>query len=434
MRCHPCSHGATETDFPSYSHAGLAGLLACRAALGAISVAAFSSFRRGAERRLGSGAAAALVPLVALQFHLPFYMSRLLPNTLALGAAHVAMGAALCGQGHAALFTLGAAAATLRCDLLLLIAPLGLWMMRERRVGLLGGAAATLLGAALAAGLSVLVDSHLWGRPLWPELEVLLFNTVANRSSEWGVSPPLWYLYSALPRALLGALPLAVAGALAEPRVRAPLACGVAFVALYSLLPHKETRFLYPALPAFNLAAAVALARATRPPRVDKGKHWTAARAFALLAAVGCLAASALGAFLLSAAAYENYPGGMAMAALHAAEQETAGLSVHIENAAAMTGVSRFLEEGRERGWAYSKEEGLPLEAYHAKGFDRLVTGHTEVPGFACTHSVLSFDGYELVSKQELLEGDWWPPIDLRVVPTVYLHQRLENATQSRGC
>ena len=77
-------------------------------------------------------------------------------------------------------------------------------------------------------------------------------------------------------------------------------------------------------------------------------------------------------------AAKANYPGGVAFGRLHAAEPSGRRFepgTVHIDAAAAMTGVSRFGESsGGLSGaggskWVYSKEEGLsPRELATKRG------------------------------------------------------------------
>lgn len=62
----------------------------------------------------------------------------------------------------------------------------------------------------------------------------------ALRSGEWGVMPWHWYWTSALPRMLLLGLPLWLVGGVLDARVRPMAAVAALYVALYSLLPHKE--------------------------------------------------------------------------------------------------------------------------------------------------------------------------------------------------
>ena len=73
------------------------------------------------------------------------------------------------------------------------------------------------------------------------------------------VSPFLWYFYSALPRACLIGVPLAVWGVIKERRTWPMISASLIFVLVYSLLPHKELRFIIYTIPLLNVTAAAGL-------------------------------------------------------------------------------------------------------------------------------------------------------------------------------
>ncbi len=58
---------------------------------------------------------------------------------------------------------------------------MGLHMLLERQISIVTGLAIGALAAISSLAVTVLVDSIFWGRWLWPEGEVLWFNTAENR-------------------------------------------------------------------------------------------------------------------------------------------------------------------------------------------------------------------------------------------------------------
>ena len=119
-------------------------------------------------------------------------------------------------------------------------------------------------------------------------------------------------------------------------------------------------------------------------------------------------------------ASFFNYPGGLALAGLHATEcNSSQPLAVHIGNMAAISGVSRFLQERSD--WQYSKEENLSPHALSAKGFDRLLSEFPEVPGYHCTAIVYGFSAMKLEPR--------WPGLNMLLSPQVYILARAQDGT-----
>ncbi|KAH9588971.1 GPI mannosyltransferase [Trypanosoma melophagium] len=225
------------------------------------------------------------------QFHLIFYATRPLPNTYGLILCTFACGCALRKHYYRSIAILCVAAAIFRCDVIVLLVPYTLFLLLRRDITLLRAVLTGLTALAVALLCSVGMDSFLWGRWLWPESLVLLFNTAENQSWRWGTSPAHAYISHLLPRAFILYFPLLLLmvglawfpiqhwrrGRMAIQRLSTkvtalPLWIDVSiryrvllipaslFIALYSTLPHKELRFSMLVFPWFlaSLASAIA--------------------------------------------------------------------------------------------------------------------------------------------------------------------------------
>ncbi|VDN19694.1 unnamed protein product [Cylicostephanus goldi] len=266
--------------------------------------------------------------IVASQFHMLFYASRPLPNSFAF-----------------------------------------ILVILSGRLPLFGWDGALLIGARTAvqciAALTIPIDSLFWGRPIYPEFEVAVFNLIKNKSHEYGVSPFLWYFYSCLPRALAASLPLAVLGVFLDRRLRKYISIALIFILSYSLLPHKELRFIIYSFPLINLSAAVFCAR------MYINRHKSFARQALYYGCCLHLIANLLATAAFLYAGARNYPGGDAIAHLQWTQRMDANkpMSVYIDNACAQTGVSRFMQ--LYGAWEYTEN----LRPKDLERFDFLMIG-----------------------------------------------------------
>jgi hypothetical protein len=183
------------------------------------------------------------------------------------------------------------------------------------------------------------LDSYLWRKVLWAEGSVLFFNTVLNKSHEWGTLPIHSYFTSILPRAFIVLYPVVLFASFAVRRLRVTSVACLLFISLYSLLPHKELRFVLPVFPMMLAPVASLFA-----------EHVTSYRR--LMPCLLILLLHGYVALTFAWASSHNYPGADALRIVHEValgsrrpgEACPATVSIFIDDFAAMTGISRFTQ------------------------------------------------------------------------------------------
>lgn len=391
---------------------------AVRGILGTFAAISFAYFRRSVARKYGRSVSVLFAVLTAAQFHVPFYASRTLPNVFALCFVMLAQGLLLRGRVSVAIWILVFVCSVFRSDVAVFAGPLFVEPILVRRTYPLTKAI-LVAAAALIVSLAgtVPLDTLMWGESgtlptpdlMWPEGRVLYYNTVMNMSSNWGVMPWHWYFTSALPRALTFTIPLVLLGLVREPAKAASVILpALAFVSLYSFLPHKELRFIIHAIPSFTLVAAMGADGVLRKIRESL------LGAMGALVALGCIAGTAVATVFFTAAAAHNYPGGVAFKAIHELVEasDAFGPRVYIDVAAAQSGVTHF-GESRDPRWDYSrKEDEVDFSAY-----THVITENSTVPGFK---QIYVADVYAGIDKSI----DALPRLFIRTKPGIYIHEK----------
>jgi len=207
--------------------------------------------------------------------------------------------------------------------------------------------------AALGLGL---LDWVTWGSPFQSALVNLRFNVVEGGGRLWGTSEASYYL-----RVLWRSMPgvtavLVVGGALAVRRAPGLCALVLAFLALHSLVPHKELRFILPVLPACAALAGVGLDSASRflAARRPGLASWVVAPAL-LAAAVSAwgfhrLTFGDLGAYEMlkpQASAYQDFADVNRLLSLAGTLPDLCGLKVEAVHMAWAGGYTYFHKDAR---------------------------------------------------------------------------------------
>ncbi|KAK3745560.1 hypothetical protein RRG08_040235 [Elysia crispata] len=391
-----------------------------RATIGLATAISFIVFCRAVESGFGGNVKKWLILMSITQFHFMFYMSRPLPNVLALSIVLLALSSWLHQKHRTFIWLSGASIIIFRFDVVMFLGLIALKELAIGRVGLFRFVSTTIIAGICLLGLTVFVDSFFWKRWLWPEGEVMWFNTVLNKSSEWGTSPFLWYFYSVLPRALGATLVLVPVGVYLTRHVTVLLWPALGYVILFSLLPHKELRFIIYTFPVFNTVAACALAM------LWQSKEKSLLRKLLALGS-SCLI---LGNVIITSGflyvAHNNYPGGGAIRTLHHLESYEKDIHVHIDVFTAQTGVTRFGQ--LHQNWIYNKTENLAPGSWDMQQYTHLLVGHPAserediLKTYHNTHTVLAkIPAYSGIS----LDKTKFPPVQVRLADACYILKKL---------
>ncbi|KAA8649896.1 dolichyl-P-Man:Man(7)GlcNAc(2)-PP-dolichol alpha-1,6-mannosyltransferase [Aspergillus tanneri] len=355
------------------------GQILVRGILGVLNALSLLWFASGMRRTFGKTTAMWYLLFQTSQFHIIYYASRTLSNMFAFCLSTLALRFLLPDpvasdvyrrRCRLALFLLTMAGIIFRSELALLLGTNTIFLFLTGRISIRQDIIpAGALGLVLGLALTVSVDSFFWQQfPLWPELAAFKFNVVSGHASAWGTHSWHFYFTNALPRLLLNPLsylvgvPLAVLQHSTRSAAIYLLMPALAFIAIYSLQPHKEWRFIVYTVPTFTATSSLG-ASYLWTHRSKSLFYCLLSLALIVSTFISFLCAN----LVLLPASSANYPGAQALHTLHRVADSTQPvISVHLGNLACQTGITRFQQipaptssqdQGQQSTWHYDKTE-----------------------------------------------------------------------------
>jgi alpha-1,6-mannosyltransferase len=306
-----------------------------------------------------------------------------------------------------------------RSELALLLATNTIYFFLTRRIRIQDILPAGIIGLLVGLTATVVVDSYFWQDfPLWPEFSAFKFNVVSGQASAWGVDPWYFYFVNALPRLLLNPLgwlvgiPVSLLADATRPTSLSLLVPSLAFVAIYSIQPHKEWRFIIYIIPALTAAAAQGAAYIW----IRRGKSFLY-RIVSLGLVLTTLASFLISNLILLPISSANYPGAQAIQRVHVHGGTQPNVVLYMGNLACQTGVTRFLqheeEEEEDTKWTYDKTESAAVKStptfwatidyaiIEDNELDQLKSHSADPESWHIIDTITSFAGFRLIKPSD---------------------------------
>lgn len=264
---------------------------AVKAALCLVSLSLPLSVYRITRACVDEAAARVALALAALWYELVYYAHKPLADDLCAYALYGALAVGLTARGargRAAFGALAALAVALRFQLapaagLVMLVQVVRWRGRSLP------ALATFAGVTAASGL---LDLYAWGVPfasIWLNIKLNLFSGMA---ATFGVAPPQFYVQT-LAVTSLGLVFLGAVGLwLVRRTAWLLILVGLGSLVEFSMIGHKEPRFVFPLIPLYLIGLA-ALATRWRPAAEDPARAGPAFEAARLVPAATAIVSAA---------------------------------------------------------------------------------------------------------------------------------------------